>query len=139
MNTIHVVFDGPPSHESGRFVEVETPDGKSINVGEWHQRPDNLWELRIPNVAQWQPIETAPKDGTEIFVCGGDVYCSSGMGHEYPLTGVATARWKGNAYGTPFDWEWQGEMAEGYEDYYWHKPTLWMPMPVAPTEQIGEA
>ena len=47
---IRVVFDGPPSHESGRFVEVETPDGKSISIGEWHTRADNLWELRIPGV-----------------------------------------------------------------------------------------
>lgn len=29
-------FDGPPSHESGRFVEVEI-DGKSRSVGEWKQ------------------------------------------------------------------------------------------------------
>lgn len=46
---IAVVFDGPPSHESGRFVECETPDGRSINVGEWVQRDDWLWELRIPS------------------------------------------------------------------------------------------
>ena len=32
---IHVVFDGPPSHKSGRFIEVETPDGKSCKCGEW--------------------------------------------------------------------------------------------------------
>lgn len=44
---INIVFDGPPSHESGRFVEVETDDGKSINVGEWIKRPDGLWALRI--------------------------------------------------------------------------------------------
>ena len=29
-------FDGPPSHEAGRFVEVER-DGKSVNFGEWQQ------------------------------------------------------------------------------------------------------
>lgn len=44
---INVVFDGPPSHESGRFVEVETDDGRSINAGEWSERPDGLWSLRI--------------------------------------------------------------------------------------------
>jgi hypothetical protein len=44
---LHVVFDGPPSHESGRFVECETPDGRSVNAGEWHERADGLWELRI--------------------------------------------------------------------------------------------
>ena len=44
---INIIFDGPPSHESGRFVEVETDDGRSIRVGEWIERPDGLWALRI--------------------------------------------------------------------------------------------
>lgn len=44
---IDVVFDGPPSHESGRFVEVEDPSGRSVNAGEWIDRGDGLWALRI--------------------------------------------------------------------------------------------
>lgn len=46
-NYIDIVFDGPPSHESGRFVEVENPQGESIRVGEWIDRGDGLWALRI--------------------------------------------------------------------------------------------
>lgn len=45
---IDVVFDGPPSHVCGRFVEVEDPEGKSINVGQWIDRGNGLWALRIP-------------------------------------------------------------------------------------------
>ncbi len=48
MEEIHIIFDGPPSHESGRFVEVEDGHGKSINTGEWRERPDGLWALVIP-------------------------------------------------------------------------------------------
>lgn len=48
MNFIDVVFDGPPSHESGRFVEVEDPSGKSISAGQWIDRGNGLWALRIP-------------------------------------------------------------------------------------------
>lgn len=44
---IRILFDGPPSHESGRFVEVEDVDGRSIKAGTWHERADGLWELRI--------------------------------------------------------------------------------------------
>lgn len=44
---LDVVFDGPPNHESGRFVEVEDETGKSINAGEWIDRKDGLWALRI--------------------------------------------------------------------------------------------
>jgi len=44
---INVVFDGPPGPVCGRFVEVELDDGRSINAGEWTQRPDGMWALRI--------------------------------------------------------------------------------------------
>jgi hypothetical protein len=42
-----IVFDGPPSHESGRFVEVENAKGASIAVGEWVHRDDGYWVLRL--------------------------------------------------------------------------------------------
>jgi hypothetical protein len=43
----YVLFDGPPSHESGRFVEVENESRASIslNAGSWHKRDDNYWTL----------------------------------------------------------------------------------------------
>ena len=44
---LHIVFDGPPAPESGRFVEVENSEGRSINIGEWRERSDGLWELVI--------------------------------------------------------------------------------------------
>lgn len=47
---LHIVFDGPPSHEAGRFVEVETPDGKGVNYGEWKHRDDGFWVLEIDAV-----------------------------------------------------------------------------------------
>jgi len=43
---IQIVFDGPPSHESGRFVEVEDAvTGESIKWGEWIEAPDGYWHL----------------------------------------------------------------------------------------------
>ena len=44
---INIIFDGPPSHISGRFIEVELDDGRSIRVGKWIERSDGLWKLRI--------------------------------------------------------------------------------------------
>lgn len=49
QNYIDIVFDGPPSHESGRFVEVEDANGASIRVGEWVERSDGYWALRLPH------------------------------------------------------------------------------------------
>ena len=47
---IDIVFDGPPSHESGRFVEVEDQTGKSIRFGDWVERDDGYWVLRFPDL-----------------------------------------------------------------------------------------
>jgi len=49
---MRIVFDGPPSHESGRFIEVEDASGKGIKVGQWHDRGDGYWELRLPSVSE---------------------------------------------------------------------------------------
>lgn len=46
--TIDIVFDGPPGPESGRFIETETVDGHGIGVGEWIDRGDGTWALRLP-------------------------------------------------------------------------------------------
>ena len=47
---IDIVFDGPPSHESGRFVEVEDADGKNISIGEWIETEGGrYWVLRFPD------------------------------------------------------------------------------------------
>ncbi len=49
MKTIDIVFDGPPGPEAGRFVEVEDGSGASFSLGEWVEREDGFWALRIPD------------------------------------------------------------------------------------------
>ena len=55
---INIVFDGPPSHIPGRFVEIETDDGESICAGEWIERNDGLWALRISELPEDEKKET---------------------------------------------------------------------------------
>jgi hypothetical protein len=50
---IHIVFDGPPGPEAGRFVEVENAQGQSIRVGRWEQR-GNYWHLIITAVPTYE-------------------------------------------------------------------------------------
>lgn len=45
---IDIVFDGPPGNEANHFIEVESPTGASINVGQWVDRGDGTWALRLP-------------------------------------------------------------------------------------------
>jgi hypothetical protein len=47
VKLVDIVFDGPPSHKSGRFVEVEDQDGKSIRAGKWIHRSDGYWALQL--------------------------------------------------------------------------------------------
>lgn len=42
---LYVIFDGPPAHGSGRFVEVENAAGYGRSVGGWKRRHDGLWSL----------------------------------------------------------------------------------------------
>lgn len=51
MKHYDILFDGPPRPEAGQFVEVEDENGISVRVGEWIERDDGLWTLRIPNYA----------------------------------------------------------------------------------------
>ena len=47
VETVHLVFDGPPGPEAGRFVEAESISGQSLNIGSWFQREDGYWALEI--------------------------------------------------------------------------------------------
>lgn len=42
---LYVVFDGPPGPESGRFVEVEDAQGRSVGAIGWREREDGYWVL----------------------------------------------------------------------------------------------
>jgi hypothetical protein len=49
---INIIFGGAPGPVAGRFVEVETDEGRSIKVGEWVERSDGLWALRITELPE---------------------------------------------------------------------------------------
>lgn len=44
---VDIVFDGPTGPESGGFVDAEDDNGNSIRFGEWIERADGFWVLRI--------------------------------------------------------------------------------------------
>ena len=54
---INIIFDAPPSHESGRFVEVENDNGESIKIGEWIEQDGGFWALRITADQFKAPLE----------------------------------------------------------------------------------
>ena len=57
---IRIVFDGPPSHESGRFIEVENEHGEGMSFGEWKQEGE-FWYLEFSNPAILEAEDTVLK------------------------------------------------------------------------------
>ena len=44
---INIIFDSPPGPEGPIFIEVELDNGSSVGCGEWVERNDGYWCLRI--------------------------------------------------------------------------------------------
>lgn len=55
---LDVVFDGPPGPTAGRFVEVENTSGAGVRAGEWIDRGDGMWALRLVVVRAAEDKET---------------------------------------------------------------------------------
>ena len=74
-------------------------------------------------VQQWQPIETAPKDGTNILLVN-------------RIGNVATGLWQGN--GECEGWWLRGGNRPNTFFNHHYGPSYWMPLPELPTEAIRE-
>jgi hypothetical protein len=78
-------------------------------------------------MSEWQPIETAPKDGTVIDVWLGDASASD---RQFYCTGE-TRRAPGWAWVVD---KWRPVLAEGRVLSTFVQPTHWMPLPAPPKE-----
>lgn len=77
-------------------------------------------------MSEWQPIETAPKDGTFVLLCGGTGDYSSDRG--WPFPPVVVAQW----VNLPLHKHWR---YASYDSGYYgevENPTHWMPLPEPP-------
>ena len=75
----------------------------------------------------WQPIETAPKDGTSILIYGGTYNDNEGYYHDMECRFPTLAFWSGN-----YMPHWHGDNLDGHDRWNVHQPTHWMPLPEAP-------
>ena len=53
---VDIVFDGPPGPQPPRFIEVEDSAGNSIKFGDWIERDDGDWVLRIKRAPRVHPV-----------------------------------------------------------------------------------
>lgn len=59
---IDIVFDGPSGPEAPRLIEAEDDTGHSIDLGEWLQRPDGRWVLRLTSLPIDNPHPQGDRD-----------------------------------------------------------------------------
>lgn len=83
-------------------------------------------------MSEWQPIETVPRDGTEVILAKGDRVSSGAFivwkqsDSEFSSTGVYLGEVEydsGESFGT-----WDGGFCDD------DQPTHWMPLPAPPTK-----
>lgn len=84
-------------------------------------------------MSEWQPIETAPRDGTWVLLCGGqtteDDYNDEGVRKLRPVVAFWEApRWDGDEGHWNFCY-WDGDWGTGYDS-----PTHWMLLPPMPAK-----
>ena len=103
--------------------------GEEFNHGKrWNERAESEEITRLRAALEWQPIETAPKDGTQI-----DLWSSKGFR-------VCDVVWDTISYS--LDGE---DDVDGWTDAGGHGSiekagpfTHWMPIPSAPTDKVNE-
>lgn len=84
-----------------------------------HEELEAILADELAWIPRWQPIETAPKDGTEIMGYCAGLRMFGLMSYEaWESAGVRQGMWATNDGG------------------YQRSPTHWMPLPAAPKEVI---
>jgi hypothetical protein len=79
----------------------------------------------------WRTIDSAPKDGTRILICGG----------EYQDASETCPEWRSLGRSELVHWHdgmesgWRGEQTETYDEFYWYRPTHWLPLPNPPEKE----
>ena len=86
---------------------------------------------------KWQPIETAPKDGTDILLFGRCAWREYADEYDEPECVVGYYdKYSVNEYcerGAEFGSAWRSTTKNPYEDVV--QPTHWMPLPKPPTNE----
>ena len=122
INVDTPLYAAPPA-PSVAVKALQMADETFRDLG-WHDKYEATTaalaalSAQVQDVAGWQPIETAPKDGTIILLFGGAY-------HPFP------GYWELRRFNPTRPWVSVVNESRLYE----HVPTHWMPLPAAPAKQ----
>lgn len=112
---------------------------KAAAQADYEARIRSALPAQVQDVAGWQPIETAPKDGTTILGYGEEP-CRRGGSHVretrwefYGEGSIAKELFK-KGEGPSGSWGWQEPIHNWASSW---EPTHWQPLPAAPAKQEG--
>jgi hypothetical protein len=131
-------FDPSKADNSKRYQLTVEDMRRAVGDISW-----KAWQAAIASQAQlqgdagklvpsWMPIETAPKDGTDILLYGtwaGEIHGIA----EAPTMDIG--HWAGGKSDYQGDEWWSLATGDAYA--CWMRPTHWMPLPAAPVNGIG--
>ena len=139
MSAFHIHLLSEISHNTGNIPPppFPTPGGTAIRRRRDHP-PLPLEKDRLPRLvprpagaaaevwavaemSDWQPIETAPKDGTLVLLFQLVPPRMTGADHDIPHIYISSW-WKGNDLNPP-----------NWKDHFLGQPTHWMPLPKPPS------
>jgi hypothetical protein len=103
----------------GEYVLMQAYSSWTVWQACWNARP-------APTVPEWRPIESAPRDGRAVLLCGNYGQVVLARYYEKEVNGPNSPVQRGNGF-----W------AESWDDKV-YKPTHWMPLPAAPENKGGK-
>ena len=126
-------FCGMPDHTGSTVIECGCGCGL---IDEKHDAVIERWNRR-PETAEWQPIETAPMDGTAVLVMR-DIWpgTKSGRAEKCSAHNTYVAAWWGMERNGKGAWGCYMDAIRDPECPV--EPTHWMPLPPAPGKKGGE-
>lgn len=86
---------------------------------------------------EWQPIDTASKDGSFVLLAGGMYYCEDAN----DIYGTCVGRYVRKDYkddGNPMGVWLIASREGGWADVLYKNPTHWMPLPDSPNDAIKQ-
>jgi len=110
-------------YDEDEFECDSIDQGKALAQAHWDERVRSIFQVRM---ISWQPIDTAPRDGTDVLLYG---LCK-------PF--VESDEFVGFYIAGFHDGEWISLHHDDQGQNMWIKPTHWMPLPAAPTETSDE-